>query len=201
MEDGTHAPGQRIERSRPMIKHLLKMVWNRKRINGLIIIEIFISFLVLFTVLTATAYYISNYSKPLGYTIDRVWNIQVNSRLPRNGFDKILSGGLSQLELAMRDLPEVESVGWMYAAPYAHSTWTNGRKFNGQDIEIEMNRASDNIQQVLTMPLVAGRWFSKDDDASAYTPAVINEQYARLLFGSENPIGKTPLDSTSGLLV
>lgn len=179
-----------------MIKHLLKMVWNRKRINGLIMIEIFISFLVLFTVLTATAYYISNYFKPLGYNIDRVWNIQVNSRLPREGFDKVRSKGLNQLELAMRDLPEVESVGWIFASPYSHSTWTNGRKFNGQDIDIEMNRASDNIQHVLTIPMVAGRWFSKDDDASAYTPAVINEQYARLLFGSENPIGKMPLDST-----
>ena len=35
-----------------MIRHLLKLVWNRKRANALIILEIFISFLVLVAVLT-----------------------------------------------------------------------------------------------------------------------------------------------------
>ena len=33
-----------------MIKHLIKLVWNRKRANFLIMIEIFFSFLVLFAV-------------------------------------------------------------------------------------------------------------------------------------------------------
>ena len=35
-----------------MIRHLLKLVWNRKRANTLILVEIFISFLVVFVVAT-----------------------------------------------------------------------------------------------------------------------------------------------------
>ena len=35
-----------------MIRHLLKLVWNRKRTNALIIAEIFLSFIVIFAVLT-----------------------------------------------------------------------------------------------------------------------------------------------------
>lgn len=179
-----------------MIRHLLKMVWNRKRVNGLIMIEIFVSFLVLFVVLTATAYYVSNYRQPLGYDIQRVWNIKVNTRLPQKGFDKVQADGLQQLALAMRDLPEIESIGWMSMPPYSHSTWSNGRKFNGQDIVIEINGASDDIQNLLSVPLIAGRWFSKEDDASKLKPVVINELYARLIYGDEDPIGKKPLDST-----
>jgi putative ABC transport system permease protein len=203
-----------------MIKHWLKMVWNRKRINGLIMLEIFVSFLVLFAVLTFAAYYINNYRKPLGFTIDRVWSIGVNSRLPMEGYKKVYFDGLHQLELAMRDLPEIESVGWMGAGPYAHSTSINGRKLNGQDIEIEINRATDDIQKVLSIPVIAGRWFTKEDnttidDRPAFLggskssssvespkkpigsiPVVINAEYARLLFGSKNPIGQLPLDST-----
>ena len=34
-----------------MIKHLIKLVWNHKRINFLITVEIFVSFLVLFAVM------------------------------------------------------------------------------------------------------------------------------------------------------
>ena len=179
-----------------MIKHLLKMVWNRKRVNGLIMVEIFVSFLVLVVVLTATAYYVSNYRQPLGYNIERVWNVHVDTRLPQKGFNKIRADGMRQVALAMRDLPEIESVGWMNTPPYSHSTWSNGRKYNGQDITIEMNRASVEIKEVLSIPMVAGRWFSRDDDASKLTPVVINERYARLLFGDQDPIGKMPLDST-----
>ena len=196
-----------------MIKHLLKMVWNRKRINGLIMIEIFVSFLVLFVVLTATAFYVSNYYKPLGYSIDGVWSIHVDSRLPGKGYDKVRSDGLIQLENTMKDLPEIESVGYMWAPPYEHSTWIGGKTMNGQSIDVDINQASDEIQHVLAMPLIAGRWFSAEDNASlniahpdqgtgpgqeqlAYKPVVINESYARLIFGSNDPIGKSPLDST-----
>jgi putative ABC transport system permease protein len=203
-----------------MIKHWLKMVWNRKRINGLIMLEIFVSFLVLFAVLTFAAYYINNYRKPLGYNIDRVWSISVNSRMPMEGYKQVFATGLHQLELAMRDLPEVESVGWMGAGPYSHSTSINGRKFNGEQVDVEVNRATDDIQKVLSIPLVAGRWFSKEDNTIiddepvisngsrssssqeprkkpiGSTPVVINKQYATLLFGSQDPIGKLPLDST-----
>ena len=35
-----------------MTRHLLKLVWNRKRTNALIILEIFFSFLVVFLVAT-----------------------------------------------------------------------------------------------------------------------------------------------------
>lgn len=179
-----------------MIRHLLKIVWNRKRINGLIMIEIFVSFIVLFVVVTAAAYYVGNYRKPLGYSVDHVWRVSANARLPEEGSAGALADGLHQIELALRDLPEIESVGWMWAGPYAHSTWTNGRTWNGQSIQIDVNRASDAISDVLNIQLVSGRWFSREDDASRYTPVVINERYARLVFGFQDPIGKSPLDST-----
>ncbi len=179
-----------------MIMHILKMVWNRKRVNGLIIVEIFVSFLVLAVVLTATAYYIDNYRRTVGYTIDDVWKISVNTRLPGKNFEKIRAGGLHQLEIAMKDMPEIESVGWMGASPYAHSTSIHGVRRNGAEVNIEVNRATDDIQNVLKIPLVAGRWFTKDDDASRLTPVVINEKYARLMFGDGEAVGKLALDST-----
>jgi putative ABC transport system permease protein len=176
------------------------MVWNRKRVNGLLMIEIFVSFIVLFVVLTGATYYVTNYRKPLGYAIDRVWTVQVHSRLPRKGFNAVLGEGLRKLRVVMRDQPEIESVGWMSAAPYANSTSIHSTKFNGVPVEAEVNNASDAIRQVLGVPMTAGRWFTEEDNASNFDPVVVNEELAHTLYGAENPLGKQSLDSNSRIV-
>ena len=40
------------------------------------------------------------------------------------------------------------------------------------------------------MAPTAGRWFTREDDASTYTPVVINQRLARDIFGTANPIGQ-----------
>ena len=54
-----------------MTRHLLKLVWNRKRSNLLIALEILLSFLVLTAVTTLAVFYVDNYRKPLGFDVDR----------------------------------------------------------------------------------------------------------------------------------
>ena len=48
-----------------MMRHLLRLVWNRKRMNALLILEIFFSFLVVFVVGTLAMFFWSNYQRPL----------------------------------------------------------------------------------------------------------------------------------------
>ncbi len=49
-----------------MIRHLFKLIWNRKRTNVLIMTEIFVSFLVLFAVVALGVYTADNWRRPLG---------------------------------------------------------------------------------------------------------------------------------------
>jgi putative ABC transport system permease protein len=165
--------------------------------NGLIMIEIFFSFIVLFAVLSTTIYFYTNYRHPLGYTIERVWSIRVRSNLPFRSHRKEKAEGMKQLSIALRDLPEIESVGGISAAPYAHSTWISGTEYKGRNVNAEMLIAGDGIKDVLDVRLTSGRWFTAEDDDTTFKPAVINERLAHELFGSENPIGKeTPFTKT-----
>ena len=50
-----------------MIKHILTLVWNKKRSNVLMFLEIFVAFLILFAVFTLSVYYLRNYQSPLGF--------------------------------------------------------------------------------------------------------------------------------------
>ena len=65
-----------------MIRHLLRIVWNRRRTNLLISIEIFLSFLVLATVLILGLYLADNYRQPLGYSYQDVWSVRISMNAP-----------------------------------------------------------------------------------------------------------------------
>jgi putative ABC transport system permease protein len=62
-----------------MTRHLLKLVWNRKRTTALVMVEIAVAFLVLFSVVAFGTYVLDNWRRPVGFTWDRVWDIEVAS--------------------------------------------------------------------------------------------------------------------------
>jgi len=51
-----------------MTRHLLRLVWNRKRSNLLVALEILLSFLVLTAVTTLAVFYANNYRSLSGST-------------------------------------------------------------------------------------------------------------------------------------
>ena len=54
-----------------MTRHLLRLIWNRKRQNFLLTVEIFFAFLTLFGVVLFAMHFANNTRQPLGYDIAR----------------------------------------------------------------------------------------------------------------------------------
>ena len=65
-----------------MIRHLVRIVWNRRRTNLLISIEIFLSFLVLATILILGLFLADNYRQPLGFSYQHVWSVRISMNAP-----------------------------------------------------------------------------------------------------------------------
>jgi putative ABC transport system permease protein len=176
-----------------MIKHLCKLVWNRKRINFLVTLEIFFSFLVVFAVIVFAVYYTDNYRRPLGFDYQNVWHIGVERRSGSGDKDKPQQLETSRrLLAALREFGEVESAAGVWGAPYSNGNWTSGRddKKTGKHIHFGCNPVTDDLKDVLGLRMVSGRWFGKEDDGASYNPVVINRKLARDLFGDEDPVGK-----------
>jgi len=174
-----------------MIRHLLKLVWNRKRANALIVAEIFVSFLVIFAVLTGAVTFIANWRRPLGYDWHDVWNVRAGVELEsRPELDPRVHATVMRLLKEVRSLPQVVAVAGSNTPPYAFSTMSWSTKVNGRQISLTMDDVTDDYAKVMHMNVVRGRFFSAEDDAAQYRPVVIDATAARDLFGDEDPIGK-----------
>jgi len=186
-----------------MIRHLFRIVWNRRRTNFLIAIEIFLSFLVLAWVVTFGVFYLDNYARPLGFAYDNVWSVRISmhaadmeltpaDKLP---FEQTPAGQRARIATLLgllRDLPEVASATAAMNAPYSSSSWTTSVDVAGRAHEFGANEATDTFADTMQLQVTRGRWFSSaDDGATAWRPTVVNERLARELFGDEDPVGLT----------
>ncbi|HEX5715375.1 MAG TPA: ABC transporter permease [Thermoanaerobaculia bacterium] len=176
-----------------MTRHLLKLVWNRKRTNGLMILEIFFSFLVVFVVATLGIYFWDNYRQPLGFSWQNVWKVTVDMKVGEQEAEATAVARLKVLERLVGEieaLKPVESVAAAMVSPYDQGGWTNSTDIDGKQVEMESNGVTTKFAEVLGLELVAGRWFQEADAALAWNPVVIDQDLARTVWGDQDPIGR-----------
>jgi putative ABC transport system permease protein len=172
-----------------MIRHLLKLVWNRKGTNLLLMVEIFFSFLVLFAVVTLGFFYIDNYRHPLGYRYDDVWRVSLDTKIAGNWPPEAMET-LRRLQSTVTELGEVEAMASAFNAPYENASWTSGYTVDGKVYDYELNVVGDAFADVLRMEVPRGRFFSREDDGASWNPVLINEHMAEDVFGTEDPVGR-----------
>ena len=189
-----------------MIRHLFKLIWNRKRANALVITEIFVCFLVLFIVLTASLYSIQNYYRPLGFDYRSVSSVEIEfDESPRNDGSSSTTGSATPepkpenpfesrqralLQVAKAD-PAVEDAAWAWPLPFSHSNEVTSYTFRKHDIRYSVARVTDEYQSVMGIEITRGRWFSSEADGMDYGALVISEALAKQAFGDEDPAGKS----------
>ena len=175
-----------------MIRHLLKLAWNRKRANALVMLEIFASFLVLFTVVTLSAWLAYLYHLPTGYDPGDVWCVAISrgggaERTPDAGeraiFDRLLQEA--------RSLPGIRAAALAQSVPYDGHVWDGDWKVDGRTYEAELDDASEDFDKVLGLELVSGRWFERGDEERPWRPVIVNLAAARAWFDTQDVVGKT----------
>jgi putative ABC transport system permease protein len=174
-----------------MIRHLLKMVWNRKAANALIGLEILVSFLVLFAVSAMGVYQWRNYRQPLGFDWRPVWSVKF--RPPRElgtdyeiGYDLVepLVRGVAQLDF-------VDGAAVVSMPLYSGSGWGWSLEEGDRTIKVRLAAGDDGLQRVMGLEIVRGRWFNAEDDVGTDNRrrGVISQSLAREYFGDDDPIG------------
>ncbi|SFH34542.1 ABC transporter permease [Pedobacter insulae] len=174
-----------------MLKHLFKLIWNKRKQNFLFLSEILVSFLVIFAVFSFLTFYYQNYTKPLGFDYERVWTINYdNGRLTKN--NDSLQTFYSNLRNSLKAMPQIEEVTYASANfPYSNSTMSTAVKKNGKRFDrVNFYTADENYDKVWNVKLLSGRWFKPEDAVGKNKSIVINETLKTAMFGNGSAIGQ-----------
>lgn len=178
-----------------MTRHLLKLVWKRKRANALLIVEIFASFLVVFAVVTLASSLVLRWGMPIGFDYHDVWRARVDfgQRAEMQSHPNLTPQRLALEAMAreLRTLPQIESVAVCDTPPYMSGTWQSNMTVDGRRAEVWRDSVSDDYAKVLKMPVLRGRFFNADDEVATQKALVLDADAARALFGTVDIIGRT----------
>jgi len=170
-----------------MFRHSLKLIWNRRRANALIILELVIAFLVVFAVAAVAASALYRYQQPLGFEWQGTWEMRIST-----GGEWAENDGrkLQQVLGALRDLPEVEWAHVLYMPLFRNSSWTSTVENGGRYRRARMNRMTDGGPEDFGVRLLEGRWFNQGDAATEDEEVVINAQLRDALFPAASALGE-----------
>lgn len=170
-----------------MLRHLFKLIWNKKRAHTLLIVEIWASFMVLFGLATLIVVNVSKYREPLGFTYANVWAVQLHN----NQDTTDVGGKLQRIRQRVRTYPAVESASRM-GDNFPFSAYQNGSgiSYKKHDLQVDYYTTDENFANTLGIAVPTGHWYRSADSVGKYRPVVINEQTRKELFAAENPLGK-----------
>jgi putative ABC transport system permease protein len=168
-------------------RHLLRLIWHRKRANLLVMTEILLSFLVLFGVVTLGLFYAHNYRHPLGFDYESVWCLEVG----RTGdWTPEAAKDMERLLAAIEELPSVQAAASAFTGPFENASWTSAYTLGGRSYDYALNVVSDDFPKAMGLELRRGRFLGREDDGATFRPVVINERMAEAVFRDEDPLGK-----------
>ena len=170
-----------------MLRHLCKLIWNKKGAHSLLIIEIWASFMVLFGVLSLIVYNVRNYLEPIGFAYEQVWNVDLAS----NQDTVEVAAKLQRVMQLIRSYPEVESASRVGSnTPFSANQMGNSITYNKVSVGADHYHTDQELSKTIDIPMQTGRWYKEGDMVSKFIPIVINRKLKEKLFADENPLGK-----------
>jgi putative ABC transport system permease protein len=175
-----------------VIRHLMKLAWNRKGKNALLSVEVLIAFLVLIFVLVLGIASLTYVRLPLGYDYSDVLAADIRDDISG---DDTFTEEQRQRTIAMMDavrqVDGVVSVAGCLGAPLSNSMSTSVMEdATGKQLRFRIDEVTDAFKDTMDLNLVAGRWFGPDDDASTDEPVVVNRRLAEEALGSADVVGR-----------
>ena len=161
-----------------MFLHALRLTWNRKRSNALIIVELALAFLIVFFIAGVSSHMVYRWNLPLGFEWQNTLELQPQTGGKWTEEDGVI---LKNLVATVRDQPEIE---WAhFSLPLFRGwTWSSMARANERELHINLNRMTDGGPEDFGVELLEGRFFNAADASPGVYPVLVNEMVVEELF-------------------
>lgn len=176
-----------------MFRHLLKLMWNKRRANSMIFLEILLAFIVLFGVYAFIFYNLNRYSSPLGFNYANSMGVRMDLNDELDSLAVLAAQDRIRQDLLA--MPNVEGVTWVGPVnPFGGGTWQTGTMVRGQHILTQMMFVDEHFANTAEVDLIEGRWFNESDLKGKYVPMVVNQEFKDRYYPSATTLVDTIID-------
>jgi putative ABC transport system permease protein len=170
-----------------MIRQFFKTLWNNRRRNILVFIELFMISLVLVNLSVYLVNLYEIYRIKNCYNTNNVVMIQIRNK---NKEDKqITESSFINLKRTIQANPFVESVSYCNnATPYLYNSWIDQFTHDSVNISFGIRHVEIDYEKVMMINPVKGRWFNDTDFGKAVEPILISKDIDNKYFKG-NSIG------------
>ena len=173
-----------------MIRANIKQIWKNKRKSRMLLFQFFLSFLLLFILISLIGKFIYNKQIPPGFNYAQVWSGIIKPEKEMK--DSLLTEHKKEIYHLIKNYSEViEITETSHNQPFlSNVTYSNYLKYNNQVYSrIFPFGVDDNFDNVLKLKILEGRWFIENDNSSIYRPLLINRTLWELLGKDKQIVG------------
>ena len=173
-----------------MIKHILTLVWNKRKQTSLQVMELSVFFFVVFVVFCFVIKSLEQQFSPMGFETETVYNLQ----FPWGGFtdndQKSYEEILEFHQLIRRELlsdPEVEMISFHNGTiPYSRSSFNSYLERGGSSVDFNLIQADENLLKVIGLQVEEGDPIGGNEiGEKGYW---VNSYLAEEAFGGTSPV-------------
>jgi predicted permease len=170
---------------------------KRHHLRGLLVVsELAFSLILLIGAGLLVRSFVRLQSVAPGFTTDHVLTMQVAANDPKYRKDKALASFWREIETRIAHLPGVVAGGAVSALPLTGSVGWGGVHVEGytpppgQELQVDNRTASVDYFRAMQIPLVAGRFFSRQDTTDMPQTVIIDQKFAQRFWPHNDAIGK-----------
>lgn len=144
--------------------------------------EIFLSFIVLFAVLSYVLYNTDRLSVPKGFDTENRWLVFLD-RNPEDA-DSLANAQMRiNLKNELLASSNIEKVSFSNnISPYSNNTWSSSYDDLGFEMGSRFVYADADFADAMNINLLEGRWFEEADANATYEPMIVNKFFADAYF-------------------
>jgi len=159
-----------------MIRQLIKLVWKKRAKNSLLIVELFISFMVLFAVFSLLIYNYGNFFQDKGFNPEDVWLVSFSWPASE---DSVAREKLIRIQQHLQNKPEIEGTAFS-AETYPYSFTTISTDEN--NIRLIWVSGDTAFFRLLQIPVTDGKEYTLDERRLKLKPVMLNRKAAEVFF-------------------